>query len=83
MGQQRSAFHPGQGHLAPTQAEYICADRFCHSLFRLRQGGGPYIPNRQQDTIFEPRDDVAISGSIEIANACHFRNYAVFAASQC
>jgi hypothetical protein len=33
MGQQRSAFHPGQERLAPKKAEYICADQSCHSFF--------------------------------------------------
>src|SRR3954471_13925532 len=33
MGQQHSAFHPGQEHLTPTKAVYICADQPVTSLF--------------------------------------------------
>jgi len=29
----------------PPKAVYICADQPCPSLFRLQNGGGPYIPD--------------------------------------
>ena len=41
-GAQRIPSWPGA--LAPTKAEYICADQPVTLTFRLRQGGGPYMP---------------------------------------
>src|SRR5512143_3203313 len=45
MGAERSAFHPGQEGFTPTKAVYICADQPATLTFRLRKGGGPYIPD--------------------------------------
>src|ERR1019366_6714399 len=44
MGRERSAFDPGQEHNTPIKAVYICADQPATLTFRLRRGGGPYIP---------------------------------------
>src|ERR1700752_1218992 len=43
-GAQRIPSWPGA--TAPTKAAYICADQPVTFTFRLRQGGGPYIPDR-------------------------------------
>src|SRR5439155_18920865 len=40
----RSSFHHGQEPCSPTKAVYICADQPVTIIYRLRQGGGPYIP---------------------------------------
>src|SRR6201987_3807086 len=42
-GAQRIPSWPGA--TAPTKAAYICADQPVTFTFRLRQGGGPYIPD--------------------------------------
>jgi hypothetical protein len=43
---ERSAAHPILARsLAPTKAEYICADQRVTLTFRLQHGGGPYIPS--------------------------------------
>src|SRR5271166_5298680 len=50
VGRGRSAFHQGQELRAPTKAVYIGADQIVVTLiFRLRHGGGPYIPNATDD----------------------------------
>src|SRR6266702_6707796 len=45
-GAQRIPSWPGAS--APTKAEYICADQPVTLTFRLRKGGGPYIPDGPQ-----------------------------------
>jgi hypothetical protein len=48
-GAQRIPSWPGA--LAPTKAEYICADQPVTLTFRLRQGGGPYMPGKLHSVI--------------------------------
>src|ERR1700729_1348056 len=48
-GAQRIPSWPGA--LAPTKAEYICADQPVTLTFRLRQGGGPYMAGRKRQSI--------------------------------
>ena len=43
LRRERSAFHQGPEEHTPIKAVYICADQPVTIIFRLRQGGGPYI----------------------------------------
>src|SRR5438128_39975 len=50
MGRGRSAFLPGSESFTPTKAVYIGADQTVTFIFRLQQGGGPYILVKHSNT---------------------------------
>src|SRR5205823_7936349 len=54
LGVVRRAFHHGPESCAPLKAEYICADQPVSFIFRLRHGGGPYIPVCKETGISQP-----------------------------
>src|SRR5271165_458131 len=45
MGNRAQRIPSWLGVSTPTKAEYICADQPVTLTFRLRKGGGPYIPD--------------------------------------
>src|ERR1700728_2106937 len=80
-GAQRIPSWPGA--LAPTKAEYICADQPVTLTFRLRQGGGPYKWDGPPPFDFRQPEVLTVSKEASHGTACDRHRFGQDGFSSC